>query len=156
MLRVWPVLLLTLALGWPLPAAAGDDPALVLVAHPESGIEHLSHSEVVNLYMGRLNRLPSGVSALPLDLVGARATFYRLLVDKRLAEINAYWARLVFSGRASPPRQVESVEELLTIVASNPGAIGYAPRSAVDGRVVIIAEVDGASGRFGAGAQPAR
>lgn len=117
------------------PALADE---LVLIANPASGIDRLSRDQAVNLYMGRFKRLPSGITALPLDLAGARQAFYQLLVNKRLAEINSYWARLVFSGRGSPPRRVESVDEMLDIVASNSGAIGYVPHQAVDDRVRVV------------------
>lgn len=122
-------------------AVRGGD--LVVVVNPASGVEHLSKEEVVNLFMGRTRKLPSGVTALPIDQPGAsadRARFYRQLVGKELAEINAYWARLLFSGQASPPRQAESEDELLEIVRNNKGAIAYIDRAKVDRRVKVVFE----------------
>lgn len=120
---------------------AQEDDGLVLIAHPESGIKTLDRDTAVNLFMGRFTKLPSGITALPIDLESARDTFYLQLVNKRLPEINSYWARLVFSGRASPPRKVDDVQEVLEIVANNRGAIAYVPRSVIDGRVVVVADI---------------
>lgn len=135
------LILVVLVLISGLPARAAEDNGLVIIANPQSDLVRLTRSEVINLYMGRINRLPSGVSALPLDLVDAREEFYQGLVNKRLAEINSYWARLMFSGRASPPRQVASSAEMLEIVASNRGAIGYVRQTEVDERVLVLMDM---------------
>lgn len=138
-LRLLACLLLCCVL--PVAEAAAE---LVVIANPKSGVEKLSHDDVVNIFLGRFRQLPSGVSALPADLPPAqpeKAVFYRLLVNKELAEINSYWARLVFSGRTSPPRQVGSSDDLLKWVAGNPGGIGYLERSQVDARVRVVFEL---------------
>ena len=117
---------------------------LVVVAHPKSGIDQLSREEVINIYFGRYRRLSSGLTAEPLDMQGeaeSKALFYRGLVGKSLAEINAYWARLVFSGKTSPPQFVASVEDALQYVATHPGALAYVERSKADRRVSIVFEM---------------
>lgn len=117
---------------------------LVVVVNPRSGVDKLSHEEVVNIFLGRFRQLPSGLSALPVDLPAAqpeKASFYRGLVNKELAEINSYWARLVFSGRTAPPRQASSSEELLAFVGGNEGGIGYVDRAKVDNRVKVVFEL---------------
>lgn len=119
-------------------AASAD---LVVVSSSKSGIDRLSRQEVVYLFMGRLHQLPSGVQAVPLDAAvnsPERADFYRLLVNKDLAEIRAYWSRLVFSGGSRPPQVVDSKEELMRLLNSYPGTIAYIERSKVDPRLRIL------------------
>ena len=114
---------------------------LVVVSGAKSGIDHLSRQDVVFLFMGRLRQLPTGVQALPLDLAvdsPERADFYRLLVNKEPAEIKAYWSRLVFSGGTRPPQVVDSREDLIRLLGSNPGAIAYMERSRIDPRVRVL------------------
>lgn len=117
---------------------------LVLVANPQSGIERLTQDEVINIYLGRYRRLASGAVAEPLDHPvdsELRSRFYRRLVNKNLAEINAYWARLVFSGKTRPPLVVENADSILRQVASQPGALAYVERSQADARVKIVFEL---------------
>lgn len=124
-----------------MPAAHAD---LVVVAHPHSGIERLTQEDVVNIYLGRYRRLPSGVTAEPLDQPvesETRSRFYRQLVNKSLAEINAYWARLVFSGKTRPPQVVEDAGHALRYVATQPGAMAYVERAQADARVKIVFEL---------------
>lgn len=135
--RIRSVALLSLALSV-LTAGASE---LAVVVNLQSGIEPLTKAEVINIFLGRQKKLPSGKTALTLDLNGENAEkrqFYARLVDKDLAEINSYWARLIFSGQGSPPRQIETTEELLDIIENNRGAIGYIERAKVDQRVKII------------------
>lgn len=120
-------------------AAAAGEP--VVIVHPQSGVEKLSRDEVINIFMGRQKRLPSGIVALPVEQAQPakiRARFYQRLVNKDLAEINAYWARLFFSGQAQPPRQADSGEEILELVALNKGAIGVVDGALVDRRVRVV------------------
>lgn len=124
-----------------LPPLAHAD--LVLVAGLQSGIDRLSRDDVVNIYLGRYRRLPSGITVEPIDMSdesGLRGRFYRELVNKSLAEINAYWARLVFSGRTRPPQIAESAEAALRQVAVQSGAVVYLERSQVDKRVKVVFE----------------
>jgi len=122
----------------------GGAPALadvVVVVDAKSGVEHLTQDEVINIFLGRHRKLPTGIAALPIDLPlagGLRAEFYRKLADKDLAEINAYWARLYFSGKTRPPLQAISVSEALAYVVGNPGGVGYVERNQADARVRIV------------------
>jgi len=132
-------LLLTLLIAIPAsPTAAAD---WVLIANPKAGIANLSQDDVTNIYLGRYRRLASGLTAEPIDQPAdspLKARFYRQLVDKNLAEINAYWARLVFSGKTRPPRVVANDEEAVQFVSRNLDALAYVDKSKVDARVSIV------------------
>jgi ABC-type phosphate transport system substrate-binding protein len=114
---------------------------VVVVVDAKSGVERLTQDEVINIFLGRHRKLPTGIAALPIDQPvagGLRAEFYRKLADKDLAEINAYWARLYFSGKTRPPLQANSASEVLAHVVGNPGGVGYLERNQADARVKIV------------------
>jgi len=114
---------------------------VVVVVDARSGVERLSQEEVINIFLGRYRKLPTGITALPIDQPlagGLRAEFYRKLADKDVSEINAYWARLYFSGKTRPPLQANSASEVLAHVLGNPGGVGYLERSQADARVRIV------------------
>lgn len=48
-------------------------------------------------------------------------------------QLDQRWERLFYNGTRIPPRTVADVQTMIEAVKSTPGAIGYAPRSAVDG-----------------------
>lgn len=130
--------LLTLLLSLAGKSIAGE---MVVIVAAGSGIESLSREQVVNIFMGRYRRLPSGAIAQPFDLAaedGGKAAFYSGLLGKNLSEVNAYWARLVFSGSTPPPRTVSDPASMLRVVANNPFAVGYVDRAAVNARVRAV------------------
>ncbi|MCX7169514.1 MAG: hypothetical protein NTY41_04265 [Proteobacteria bacterium] len=117
---------------------------LVVITNPKTGVSSLTRDEVVNIFLGRFRQFPSGISAQPADLPAAqpeKALFYRLLVNKDLAEINSYWARLIFSGRTVPPQQTVGNEDLLSFISKTPGAIGYMEKTKVDSRVKVVLDL---------------
>lgn len=100
---------------------------LVLVVHPDSPIQKLSKHEVINIYMGRFSVVGNS-KVSPIDLPSGqeeRVQFYRLLVNKSTAEMNAYWSRLIFSGKTEPPLQVQSTQQLVRMLKEDKNALGY-------------------------------
>jgi ABC-type phosphate transport system substrate-binding protein len=122
-------------------AGAGN---LVVIVNPTSGIDQLTRSQVIDIFLGRYRKLPSGAVAIPIDLrvdASERKEFYILLVGKDLAQMSSYWARLVFSGQAAPPFPVPNARTALDLVATNPNAIAYLDRTTVDNRVRVVLEL---------------
>ncbi len=118
---------------------------IVVVVNQKNGVNKLSRDEVIDIYMGRNRLLSSGVTALPLDLPSTsaeRESFYLRLTGKSLSEINAYWARLHFTGRASPPTLMRSQEAVMQMVTDNRSAVGYLDRSKTNSQVKTVFELD--------------
>ena len=59
-----------------------------------------------------------------------------------MSEINAYWARLIFTGRASPPTLVRSQEEAIQMVIDNRSTLGYVNRSKINSQVKVVFELN--------------
>ncbi len=115
----------------------------VVVVNATSAIQRLSQDEVINIFLGSYRRLPNGETAIPIDQPDSgtlRAEFYRKLVNKDLNEINAYWARLIFSGRTSPPLQAVQSVDVIELLMVNPGGLAYVDRSQVDKRLRVVLE----------------
>lgn len=139
--------LLLALLAWP--ALAASD--LVVVVNAKSEVGHLSRDDVVNIYLGRYRMLPDGAGQLqsaltvkPLDYPASsaeRAAFYERLVNKSVAEINAYWARLLFSGQSSPPLAMPDAATVLDMVRTNPTAIGYLEKAPDDKGVRVVLQL---------------
>jgi len=122
---------------------ASDTDNIVVIVNPESGVERLTRDEVIDIFLGRYRKLPSGRIALPIDVASSaeRDRFYQLLVKKSPAEISSYWARLVFSGQTSPPYRVPDTRTAVELVESNPNAIAYVDRASVNARVKVVLEI---------------
>ena len=114
---------------------------IYVVVNKENTIELLDKKEVVDLYMGRTAFFKTGSRVLAVDVaLGSRirSDFYRELIHKSVAEVQAYWARLLFTGRATPPFQIETDAEVIEFVKDNASAIGYVSESALDDGVKVV------------------
>lgn len=119
-------------------AAAGE---LVIVVSAKSVVTRLTQDEVIDIFLGRHRELPGGQTATPIDQPKAsstRADFYLALTNKTLSEINAYWARLYFSGKANPPVQAEKAADVLAHVLHASGGIGYLEQDQLDPRLRVV------------------
>lgn len=117
---------------------------LVVAVRSDSEIGSLTKNEVVDIFLGRFRQLPGGRLAEPLDQATQsveRQAFYALLINKTTAEINAYWARLLFTGRVAPPKSMETSDKMLDELQHNPRAIGYLDRSKLDRRLRVVFEM---------------
>ena len=117
---------------------------LAIVSAPDGIVTDLSRSQAERLYLGRTSTLPDNTPVKLIDLPPGpeRDRFYLLLTGKNPVQTRAYWSRQVFTGRALPPRQASSVDEMREWVRSEPNAIGYLPTEAVDARVRILLLVE--------------
>lgn len=133
------IILLVLLL---LPAKAMAD--IVVIVNSTNQVTELTERQVIDLYMGRTSYFPSGRKAQRYDQSSnskIRTEFYYRKTQKSVAEIDAYWARLIFTGRASPPRVVKDDLEMLEIVEKNPFAIGYVAEEFLNDRVTVVLEI---------------
>lgn len=114
---------------------------IVVVVDAKSGVEQLSQDDVINIFLGRHRKLPTGIAAVPVDLPAGSSQytdFYRKLVDKTPSEISAYWSRLYFSGKTRPPVQSASPAAAIAHVLGTTGGIGYIERQQLDPRLRVV------------------
>uniref|UniRef100_A0A486XGP6 ABC-type phosphate transport system, periplasmic component n=1 Tax=Rheinheimera sp. BAL341 TaxID=1708203 RepID=A0A486XGP6_9GAMM len=114
--------------------------AIAVVVHP-SNQTSLTQDDLVRLYTGKLSAFPDGTSAVPVNLadsVALRADFDQKALGRSSSQVKAYWSKLVFTGKGTPPKEVVSDGEVLTLVASNPNLIGYVSAAAVSDKVKVL------------------
>lgn len=114
---------------------------LVVVVNKDNAIDSLSKREVIDIYMGRYVTFPDGTNANPLDLPAKsplKNDFYLKLVNQDERKINAYWARLLFAGRAKPPEALNSVDEVVRKLRSSEYSIAYIPANELTADLKVV------------------
>lgn len=117
---------------------------ILVIVNAQNSMTTLEQKQVVDLFMGRVSAFPNGQAAKTLDLktgTPLRANFYKNLTGKNEAQVDAYWATLIFAGRMSPPKQVSDEKTLIAEVASNTEAIAYVTRQTLPKTVKIVMEL---------------
>ena len=100
--------------------------------------DNLTSKQVQDLFLGRTRTFPNGNIALPIDQALLRADFYQQLTQKPIEQINAYWARILFTGQASPPQQLNDDQAALQTVQENKAAISYIEKAHVNANVRVL------------------
>lgn len=121
-------------------ASGVSQAGVVLVGNPGS-TDSLDMSTAKKLFLGKSKKLPNGQSVTLVELVKGnpvRAEFHQKVTGKTEAQLQSYWSRLVFTGKASPPEALASTALVKAKVASTPGAVGYLDESEVDGSVKVL------------------
>ncbi|WP_238582374.1 hypothetical protein [Cellvibrio sp. OA-2007] len=117
----------------------------LVIVNAQNPISRMEHKQVVDLFMGRSSVFPDRQPAQTLDLKAGtpvRASFYKTLTGKSEAQVDAYWATLVFAGRMSPPKQLTDEQQVIAEVAANPSAIAYVNRQPLPASVKIVMELN--------------
>jgi 23S rRNA G2445 N2-methylase RlmL len=66
-----------------------------------------------------------------------KAEFYEKL-GHDLSQVKATWSRLIFTGKATAPKEVADSAAVKKAVAADPTTIGYIDKSEVDGTVKVL------------------
>ena len=108
---------------------------VVVVVNPKAAESTMTKEQVAQFFLGK------STAMTPIDQPdGApiRADFYKKVADKDAAQAKALWSKLVFTGKATMPKEVADHAAVKAAVAANPKAIGYIDKSAVDASVKVV------------------
>lgn len=111
----------------------------VIIVHP-SNANAMDVAAISKLFLGKSQKFPSGAEAVPINIEsgGVRESFDKDVLGKSEAQLKAYWAKLVFTGKGSPPKEVATDADVKALIASNPNMIGYISSASVDDSVKVV------------------
>lgn len=101
----------------------------------------LDSDTVSRIYLGKSSSFPSGDQAVPVDQSEGSATreaFNDSVLGKSSSQLKAYWSRLIFTGKGTPPKEVGDDAAVKSLVAANPNMIGYVDSGVVDDSVKVV------------------
>ena len=112
---------------------------VAVIVHPSNGAS-LSKADITALFLGKKKAFPGGSSAVPIVLNDATTDeFNSKLLGKSASQLKSYWSKLVFTGKANPPKAV-SADEMIQLIKSNPNMIGFIDSSKVTTDVKVISQ----------------
>ncbi|WP_333798423.1 phosphate ABC transporter substrate-binding protein [Rheinheimera sp.] len=112
---------------------------VAIIVHP-SNSNALDEATVAKIFLGREKSFADGKSVVPVSLSessAASTAFNDTVLKKSSSQLKAYWSKLVFTGKGTPPKEITSDEEMIKLVATNPSLIGYVDASKVDASVKV-------------------
>lgn len=117
---------------------------VAIIVHPNSGAGRLDAKTAKKLFLGKTKSI-SGISSVTLvvqtDESPATAEFTKKFIKKAPSKYKALWSRLIFSGKAAPPKTLSNDSEVVAYVASHPNAVGYVSAAALDRSVRVLLRI---------------
>lgn len=117
--KLLPCLRITALLTGLLAAASASAEFVVIVG--KGGPDAMTKEQVADVFLGKAASLPGGASA---------------------AQAKAYWSKLAFTGKGTPPPEAGNSAAVKKAVAGAPGGIGYIEKSAADATVKVVLTVN--------------
>jgi len=114
---------------------------VVVIVNSGSGISSLSVSDAKKIFLGKTRKLPNGKPAKPVEQAegsAVRSAFNDKALGKSDSQYKAYWSKIIFSGKGSPPQSAADDAAVKSIVASKANAIGYIDSGAADASVTVV------------------
>jgi ABC-type phosphate transport system substrate-binding protein len=109
---------------------SADAPFRVIV-HPQVKGSQIPRAALSSIFLKQAPKWGDGTTAIPVDQSvrsPVRKAFSNDVLQQGLVEVQVYWQRKIAGGMTPPPVK-SSDEEIVSFVASTPGAIGYVSSS---------------------------
>jgi ABC-type phosphate transport system substrate-binding protein len=117
-------------------SAVADE--IVVIVNLQNPATRMHTEQAAQFFLGKSSMFT------PVDLPESSAVrneFYKKVTDKDASQVKAIWSKLVFTGKATMPKEYRSATEVKKAVAGDVNAIGYIEKSAVDSSVKVILTV---------------
>ncbi|OBP14814.1 hypothetical protein A5320_13940 [Rheinheimera sp. SA_1] len=102
----------------------------LVVAHTAVAVDRLSKSQLRSIYLKRQVIWPNG-DKIKVYMLPAKSVTHQQFSQADLQmfpyQLEQTWQKLTFSGIGTPPIEVATAAQMLQLIQTTPGAIGYLP-----------------------------
>ena len=112
-----------------------------VIVNSSNSTSSLSRSDASAFFLKKKTKWADNSKVNPVDLSSkssVRTDFSKNVHKKSTSQIRAFWQQSVFSGKATPPREMEDDAAAISFVKSNKGAIAYISSNTKAGGVKVI------------------
>ncbi|MCV2883385.1 phosphate ABC transporter substrate-binding protein [Aestuariibacter sp. AA17] len=126
---------MAMALSLSLPALAD----IAIVVNPANSSD-ISDDNIKRIFLGKEKRFSDGSETQPVNLKegASRDQFNEMILGRSSSQVSAYWSKLIFTGKGTPPKEFTTDADILSHIASNKNAIGYVDAASVNDSVKVI------------------
>ncbi len=113
-----------------------------VIVHPSNNAA-LDQDSIQRIFLGKTRAFPGGGEAVAISAKEGspeEAEFTEKVLSKSPKQLKAYWAKMVFTGKGTPPRQIDSAAEMVKLISANPNLIGFIPAGTGGSGVKVVAK----------------
>jgi ABC-type phosphate transport system substrate-binding protein len=118
-----------------------EDHAFKVIVHPDNAVAEVDRGFLRDAYLKKIVEWDGGETIRPIDLSAhhpVRDKFSDEVLRKTPAQLRAYWTQQIFSGKAVPPPEADTVADAIAYVLANKGAVGYVPADVDTGKAKVV------------------
>ncbi|WP_254304061.1 phosphate ABC transporter substrate-binding protein [Shewanella sp. VB17] len=115
---------------------------VAVIVHP-SNASDFDASTIKKIFLGKQKSFSNGKTAIVLSVNNSdpvMTEFNQKVMDKSNSQIKAYWSKIIFTGKGTPPQEMASAGEVISSISSNPDSIGYIDASLATDAVKVVAK----------------
>lgn len=114
--------------------------AEVAVIINPSNASNIDADTIKKIYLGKSKSFDNGTKVNPVNQNDNAIAdeFNDKVVGKSSNQLNAYWSKLIFTGKGTPPVKLDNDQAVLDFVAANGDAIGYVESGKVNDKVKVV------------------
>jgi len=112
-----------------------------VIVHPENA-SSFDKRTLKKIFLGKSKSFDNGRVAIllsPSQEDPIREDFNKKVLNKSSNQVNAYWSKMIFTGKGVPPQEMASASEIISAIAANKDAISYIDSTAVTSAVKVVA-----------------
>jgi len=112
---------------------------IVVVGNPALP-DGLTKKEAKRIFLGKKDKYSQGdLYVIELSSTNPmKAEFHKRVTKKSLAQLESYWSKQLFTGKATPPLEVADANTLKATIAQHSNGIGYIDEADVDSSVKVL------------------
>lgn len=111
---------------------------VAVIVHP-SNTNPLTQTDIERIFLGKSTQFPDGSEAIPINNAGdIYDDFNEKILGRNSAQIKSYWAKLVFTGKGAPPKEVGDASSVIDLIENNQNAIAYIDSAAVTADMKVV------------------
>jgi len=116
-----------------------EEPVIV-IAHPGVAQGQIASGDLNEIFLGKKKTWENGEKLVPamLESGACHESFVKTFVKKTASQFSTFWKQAIFTGQGIPPKTIKSEAEMVSFVASTPGAIGYISSSTAHEGVKVL------------------
>ena len=114
---------------------------MAIIAHPDNSQHGVNTQTIADMYLDKIQRFSNGSKVEPVDQAKGnklRKKFYQSVLKMPEREVNRYWAKRKFTGKARAPKVLSGDRAIKEWVANTPGGLGYIDGKSLDKSVKVL------------------
>ena len=115
----------------------------VVVVSKNSKISKLSKTTISKLFLSKSKSFPNGKRAIPIEINNSelQLDFYKKITNKNEKQLSKYWAKMIFTGKGTPPKKFKTIANLKNFIKRNKNAITYLNKNYLDKDLKVLLEL---------------